>query len=163
LVLVQSGQRPQPAAAATRQRIGVGQSIAFALLLLGTAAAGSAEVIRLVAGWPLNSTCEPVVLGPGDTAFIYLPDKITSIKRVGNGQAGVWLVDTDAPGQGRFLQAEGKKDTWRGVIWGKDSKPHDTWLWAKVTMPDEAALSGKQLELRISLVVKYPVSQGAFG
>jgi hypothetical protein len=161
LVLVQSGQRPQPAPDPIRQRMGVGRSIAFALLLVGTAAAGSAEIVRLGARWPLNSACDPVVIGPGDTAFVYLPDKVTSIKRLWNGRASVSLINAQELGQAQFLQAEGKKDSWSRLIWGKDTKPHDTWLWAQVTVPEDAALAGKQLNLRITLDVKYPASQGA--
>jgi hypothetical protein len=141
--------------------MGVGRSIAFGLLLVGTAAAGSAEIVRLLAGWPLNSACDPVVIGPGDTAFVYLPDKVTSIKRLWNGRASVALINAQELGQAQILQAEGKKDTWSRLIWGKDTKPHDTWLWTRVTVPEADALAGKQLELRITLEVKYPASQGA--
>ena len=137
-------------------------TVAYALLGLGLLAFLFPEGLRLVRGWPQNRAWFPVVAGPGDEAYTYFPDKITSVKGFWSGQPTVQVDNWQDLGLASpALRATSKSDNWGGTIriGSKESKTSTNTVWVKVQLPQGAGLEGKTLRLKMGLDVRYPELQ----
>jgi hypothetical protein len=139
---------------------GAGFWFCFVLLLLTLLAIPAAEETRLAAGWPFNADWHPAAVGPGDSAWLWLPHTVTSIK-------GYWRASTarcrvvNARQVG--LASDDLSLTTRDTDWDKTINPRtqdeqaDTPLWVRVQVPTNARLEGQTLQLRIEIKVRFPV------
>ena len=137
-------------------------TVAYALLGLAVVAFLLPEALRVVRGWPQNRQWFPIVAGPGDEAYTYLPYKITSVKGYWSGQPNVQVENWQELGlNAPALKALSKNDNWGGTIriGSKESKTSTNTLWVKVQLPQGAGLEGKTLRLKMDLAVHYPELQ----
>jgi hypothetical protein len=138
-------------------------TVAYALLVLGLLAFLTPELLRVLHGWKLNSDWVPVVAGPGDRVYIYLPHKITSVKGYWRGTPAIEVLNAQEVGlNSATLSGESKADNWGQTITigSKESKTNTHTLWTYVTLPANARLENQALKLRIGMVVNYPELQG---
>ncbi|HVS34215.1 MAG TPA: NfeD family protein [Gemmataceae bacterium] len=140
----------------------VWKALPYGLFLAGIVALPAGEVLRLARGWPINDGWHPQVVGPGDNAKIYFP---TGISQSVNGY---W----SATGTAAILNAQelnvppqlgllSNQDTWGGVIVvSKDSeKTAPVTLWAKVELPNDPSLRGKNLRVQLDMTVVWPQAE----
>ena len=163
LKLEKPGRPQQPLPDSLPVKLGWAHWVAFALLFAGVAAMASAEVVRLVAGWPWNSDADPMIAGPGDQVSVYLPDEISSIKGRWVGKATVELLNAADLGLAdRRMPAISNNESWGKLILGKGGT-QTRQLWVGFSIPSDAKLAGKTMRMNINLDVKYPASTGLFG
>jgi hypothetical protein len=163
LTLVEPGRKGPPPVSYP-QRLGFWQWSALMLLGLGVIALASSEALRLVAGWPLNRGCVPMVAGPGDDVDIYFPDQISSIKGYWRGQPSVSVTNAQELGLADAnLPATSEDDHWGSVMMGKHVSPKNAQLWARLSLPESENLAGETLQLKVALDVAYPAKTGMFG
>jgi len=161
LKLVKPGQAEQSLAAPEPWQISSGHKLAFLLLFLGIGIVATAEITRLASGWPLNRTCDPVVVGPGDDSCVYLPHEVNSIKGLWHGSASVAVLNAKELGlTNEQLPAVSKSSTWGERIIGKHVSSENSPIWTSVTIPDTADLAGKDMRLHIEMQVRYPAAHG---
>jgi hypothetical protein len=118
----------------------------------------SCDVLRWVQGWPSNAGWRPEVIGPGDSAWVFLPKTIQSLKGHWNGQADALLETTDAPGVFIPVAASTRTDGWGHMIEVKQGESNSTQhLWIRIQMPDDPKLAGKKVRVHMALNVAFPV------
>jgi hypothetical protein len=137
--------------------VGVTTWIALGLLLIGVLAMSACEVQRRVAGWQLNDGWYPPVIGPGDATYIYA-DHISSVKGYWTGMAVAQAANAAELGLANpQIMAETQASNWGNSISVKSSeKASNANLWARIHLPNEAKLAGKDLKVSITLAVRYP-------
>jgi hypothetical protein len=120
------------------------------------------ELAGLVLHWPDNPRWYPGVVGPGDEAYIYFPNRHNSVKGYWAGTPTVKAHVLDGGNQAEFpVPATAKQDSWGTTIRVKSSEKSGSFLpWVRVTIPDRPELAGKQLETDIQLQVTYPALVG---
>jgi hypothetical protein len=136
-----------------------GHSTAYVMMLLGLVAFLSPEAVRTLRGWKANPEWVPLVVGPGDEAYVYFPDKITSVKGYWNAKPTVAVSNwRDLGLKGPQLKATSKTDSWGAQIsvGSKESKTSTNALWLRLNVPPDAQLAGKTLDLDLALDVNYP-------
>jgi hypothetical protein len=157
---IQLGSTPSADQAETPPQAG-GPMLQIVLLLLCVTAAATAlpEMLRQAAGWPLNKGWYPPVAGPGDATYVYLPNRINSIKGYWNGTARV--VAKLSKGDTINIPAESSTTTWGDSISAKSSETSSSRsLWVQLRLPANVSLEGDTLLCNIDLAVTYPVAQG---
>jgi hypothetical protein len=115
--------------------------------------------VRTLRGWKANPEWVPLVVGPGDEAYVYFPDKITSVKGYWNAKPTVAVSNwRDLGLKGPQLKATSKTDSWGAQIsvGSKESKTSTNALWLRLNVPPDAQLAGKTLDLDLALDVNYP-------
>ena len=164
LMLEEPGRPGQPLPRTCPQHLGVGNAFALLLLLLGIGLLASPEVVRLVSGWPTNRDCDPMIVGPGDSVTVHLPDEVASIRGLWSGEATVEVLNARELGlESSRLPAVSSSDRWGRVMFGKRLWTKSTRLWAHVEIPEAENLTGKTMRMQISLAVKYPAKHGLLG
>jgi hypothetical protein len=158
------GQAPD-CVAPGRLRWGIGpiHGIALAGMAFATLPFFAAELVRLAFGWPMNSTCVPGVVGPGDEARLHFAEQFWSVKGLWNGEASACALNAPELGpEGAALQATTHREKWAGDIWfdRKEGADRRVTPWVAIRVPDAPGLAGKQLQVRADLLVTYPASQG---
>ncbi|HEX5273430.1 MAG TPA: hypothetical protein VFW33_23195 [Gemmataceae bacterium] len=145
-----------------RPRMGVGTAFALSALALGIVPFASAELVRLALGWPLNREWYPAVVGPGDESRFYFPDTVSCLGPMWNGRADAELLNAGELGLGE----ERFEVTTSRTTWGKeirfDDKPVRAAVqpWVDLRIPDAPQLGGKDLRVKLDLVVTFPQDQG---
>ena len=150
--------RPRPVVIET----GAGFWVVYFLLVGATVALmPGAEVIRMGNGWPWNPLWHGPIVGPGDTAWIWVqPEQpIQSLR-------GEWK----ATGSAKLVNGADKKDDkkddkneWRvtsrtsfqGAVNDADRMDSPA-LWARVHIPNQRPLAHKRLDLEVTLHVITP-------
>ena len=140
----------------------IGHKVVMLLFLIAVLLAVSPEAIRTANKWPLNAECYPPVVGPADTARVYMKDSIQSVK-------GYWRGTPKAacqnPGQGGGLvtiAARTNQNDWGDTIEAKsDEESSTSHPWVELTFPDTAELAGKTINCSINLMVEFPQLAGA--
>jgi hypothetical protein len=121
------------------------------------------EVVRLVRGWPLNRGWFPAVVGPGDEARIYHPSSVQSLTGLWTGEATAEALNARELGLARAqLEATTHQDSWGNFI--QFEQKHKTGYvrpWVDVRVPDAAQLAGKDLQVKVDVMVTYPADHGA--
>jgi hypothetical protein len=119
----------------------------------------SAAWLRSANAWPLNEKWHPEVVGPGDSAWIWFPHTIRSIK-------GYWRViainGTILNAQELGLAQNQIKVTARDMDWGNsisvkpEEKDNNASIWARLYVPEQSNLAGKKLKVQINLMAAFP-------
>jgi hypothetical protein len=121
-------------------------------------------VVPGLRGWVLNPGWYPAVAGPGDTTHTYFPDRIETVKGFWNATAALAVVENAAEVglANPRLTAVSHNGKWPETISvsSKESKTGTPSLWSAVTIPDQPELVGKELRLKLGLLVTYPQLQG---
>jgi hypothetical protein len=134
---------------------------AFLIMLVGIAVLPIAEVVRLSSGWPRNSNCYPMVVGPGDQPTLYLPDKVESVKGLWNARTAVTVMNAKELGlTDPRLESSSKDSKWGSIIFGKRVSAQESQMWTKVKLPNAADLAGRTLQLRVNMDVAFPAKHG---
>jgi hypothetical protein len=121
------------------------------------------ELMRTGSGWPLNPGWYPPVAGPGDSTYLYLPHRISSIRGYWNGTATVVAEEVgQVAGRDKInIPAETNQSSWGQSISAKSSeKSSNSTLWARLKVPAAPDLAGKHLKCAIALAVSYPMAKG---
>lgn len=137
---------------------GVFGAAALALLLIV-----AAELVRLASGWPLNAAWHPQVAGPGDTPWTHFNKRIETVG--GYWRAQNVLVHVLNPQEVGIANAQWAASShhsdWGDKISVKSGQKRSSrQLWARVNVPPEANLAGKEVSLKIILDVEFPVLRG---
>jgi hypothetical protein len=116
----------------------------------------SAEVARLIGGWPLNPVLGAGIVAPGETLHVEIPNNIESIQ-------GDWSAEGKATlGSGTPLRLETRESSFGSWLTGSmnvrtnELAVHPK-IWADVTLPDNPSLAGQSAKLKVQLSVSYPV------
>jgi hypothetical protein len=156
------GDPMQAEQAPRRHGLSAGYLVCFALMGLGVIGMASSELVRLARGWPLNKDWYPQVVGPGDSPYVYFPNKITSVKGFWQGRPAVTVENARDLGLGNpQLRAEAQNDNWGNTIQigSKESKTSTKTLWTRVHFDPQLA-AGKEVRLKIDLAITYPKLMG---
>jgi hypothetical protein len=156
--------KPEPKGEAIPTGVTAAHGVFYVLMAVGVLAFLMPVVLHLVRGMKSNSGWHPEVVGPGEKAYIWFPQKIDCVKGLWSGQPRVTLLnggELELPGPLPVFGATAKNDTWANTISVKSSEKnsHPT-LWAYVQLPDVPALAGKTLKLCIDMDVSYPQTMG---
>jgi hypothetical protein len=119
--------------------------------------------LREATGMKVNPGWHPEVIGPGDSSYVWFSTKISSVKGMWNGNPRVTVLNAGELGLARppIITATAHNSTWGNSISSKSSeKSSSSTLWARIHLPNEAALAGKTLKLRIDMDVSYPGYMG---
>src|SRR5262249_44624644 len=120
------GNQVQPDRDLHWHRWSLGHWVCFALMGVGLPAIASPELLRVARGWPLNKDWYPPVVGPGDNAYIYFPNKITTVKGYWRGQAAVRIKNARELNVQETMRAESQNDSWGNTISAKSSEKSNT-------------------------------------
>jgi hypothetical protein len=115
---------------------------------------------------PVNAGLKPDVVGPGDEVTIPLDSSIRSVGGYWRAAARATVVNAAEVGAPATLTATSDREGWQGktmVVKDRRDPFEPIQPWARVTIPDDAALGGKTLRLHLSLTVSYPVEVGKAG
>jgi hypothetical protein len=153
----------EPSAEVCSPRWSLGHRLVFVLLGLSVLGVSAAEVMRLASDWPFNAGWRPAVVGPGESADLYLPAQITSIKGHWSGEATVDAYLSDDPKREPIpLTVSSRSDSWGKSIRVKASeKGNRSTLWVRVGLPQASELAGKSITLHVRLMATYPRAVGA--
>jgi hypothetical protein len=158
LEVVQPGGPPQYG------RLPVNMSLVHALCLFGIFVAPPAflAVVEVSREHPMprNPTLKPEVVGPGAEVTIPLKSTIRSLGGHWRGtSATAKVVNSEETGAPETIAVATNADPWAKPVSVKDNKnPYEQIEpFAKVTLPDDPKLGGKQLRLQITVAVTYPV------
>ena len=125
----------------------------FSLMLFATS-----DMLRWSQGWPANSGWRPEVVGPGDSAWVFLPTTIQSLKGYWTGNASALLEVEDAPGVFVPIRATTRVDEWGHTIQVNQGESNATRnLWVRLHLPDDPKLAGKRVRVHVAINVAYPV------
>lgn len=113
------------------------------------------EVVRHAQAWPANDAFYPPVVGPGDTARVYMPEKISSVKGYYRGSSSAnFEVPSAEPAP---LTTTMNQNNWGKTINVKSSeKSSSSRPWVEVTVPQTDALAGQKGDCAVHLTVEYP-------
>jgi hypothetical protein len=157
---VPEGRRPDPGEGTDPgSGRGSGHLFGYLFLALGVVAFAAPEGLRLLRGWPTNPGWHPPVAGPGDEPYVYFADRVTSVKGYWRGTGGALVLNARELGlpSGTTLPLVTKSDNWGNSIRVKSSEKNSrSRLWARVRLPSNADLTGKDLQLKLQLNVEYP-------
>lgn len=135
---------------------GGGHWLGLLLALTALVAVLAPLVLPAVSGWPMNDSY-PSVVGPGDTTCIYFDQKIQSLKGYWRGNVLIVVQNEGDFDQLPQLRGDTKQSIWGDTISGKSVRNESNAMWAEVTLPDDPALAGKTLELRLEVQATYPL------
>jgi hypothetical protein len=140
--------------------------LAGCLLLAAAALILLAPVgLRFATGMKSNPDWHPEVVGPGDEAYVYFPVTVNSIKGMWNGTPRVALLNAGELASTQPappLTATTRADSWGNTIrYESKEKNNLSPLWVRVRLPNDPALAGKTLHLRLDLDVRYPFEVGS--
>jgi hypothetical protein len=133
-------------------------TIAVPLLFIAVALIASAEIIRAVSHWPLNTNLYPPVAGPGDSSRVYMDKSIHSVKGYWRGSPHVTLHTPLSPRPMNVQAVTNQKD-WGSTIYAKSSEKNSSSTpWVELHLPQTPELVGKTVDCNIDLDVEYPES-----
>jgi hypothetical protein len=137
---------------------GTGYAVLIGILGLGAALCMlAAPIYRVSSGWDRNPHLEPEICGPGGELRMTFPDTITSLDSLWSGEATAELEVPDGNGKRIPLTASTRHETWgKYQIWTSGNRTSQS-LWAKVRLPEDPALGGKQVKITVVMVVTCPV------
>jgi hypothetical protein len=117
--------------------------------------------MRLVMGMKSNPGWYPDVAGPGDTPYVYFPDKISAVKGYWSSQPRVTVLNAADVGNPNVTAAPKQQDWGNKIsISSKESKSSSPSLWTRLQLPADGSLAGKTLKLKIDMSVMYPAMMG---
>lgn len=137
--------------------------LALACVVLAAPAFLIPVFVRAANGWTLDREFPPGVISPGDEVTITLPTpaEMKSADGRWRGEAIAELLNTPAIGGPATLSATSRSDSWGQVFDTRRSNVPLTTVWARVQIPDDPALGGQALQVQLTLMVVYPVDEGA--
>jgi hypothetical protein len=138
-----------------------GQAVLYLLFIVGMLAIPVSQGIRLIKGWPMNSAWRPHIVGPGDKAYVYFPNKISSVKGYWSAAGVATVANADQLGVPAELKLTSQGNTWGDSISVKSSEKNtSSTIWAQVELPQDPKLAGKSLKVTIVMLVSYPEVKG---
>lgn len=139
----------------------VGRGVLLLLILgvVGTLFTVAPFALKAVSGWPTVEGTKPEVLSPGDSVTVWFPDRIQAVKGLWSGSPRVTVVNDGGAGP-LNISATASRDNWGNTISGKSVSNSSPNLWAELKVPDNAALAGKTIEVRVDMDLNYPTAIG---
>jgi hypothetical protein len=134
----------------------------YVMMLLALAVISSAELARLALGWPVNPDWHPAIAGPGDSTYVWFPQRINNVKNLWSGSAQAQALNSAELGLvNPTIQAETGTDHWGDSISVKTGeKSTNSSPWARITVPNIANPEGKTLRVGMDLTIRYPSPEG---
>jgi hypothetical protein len=128
------------------------------LLVIGAVGAFAAPLFfRPPAPFATNPELTPSLVGPGDQVTVQFPEwQLPSLQGRWRGKPEVVVLNNEELGIASTLEAVGSNDTWNDLKVGKNDIEKTVTLSAKVNLPRESQLSGKELKLKLTMVVTCP-------
>jgi hypothetical protein len=118
----------------------------------------TSDVVRWTQGWPTNKSWHPEVVGPGDSAWLFLPTSIQCLKGHWTGHAQAMLEDVAAPGVFVPIHASTRVDEWGHTIQVDRNQSNSTrQLWIRIHLPDDAKWAGKNVRVHLAINTAFPV------
>jgi hypothetical protein len=120
----------------------------------------SAELARLASGWPVNATCYPPVVGPGDSATISFDQTLNTVKSHWRCNFQAKIV---APGNFATLplRVANRINNLGQRMRVKSSEKNATVTpWVVLTFPVDPALAGDILDITVGGQASYPIMMG---
>ena len=118
---------------------------------------GACDAMRLTQDWPVNENWRPEVVGPGDSAWVFLPRTIQSLNGHWTGDANAVLEVVDAPGVFVPIRATTRNDQWGDRIQVSSGASNSTrHLWVRIHVPDDEKLAGKKVRVQMTANVVFP-------
>jgi hypothetical protein len=138
----------------------------WSLPLLAVGAIGvllsfSPFALKAASGWPEVGGTKPELVGPGDTVRVWFPQPIEAVDNRWNGTPRADVRVEGAAGA-TVVPATAPATTWDGELRRASAFNRRTRLWADVQLPDDPALAGKTVEVRVDMTVRYPVESGRY-
>lgn len=118
-------------------------------------------VLKAVSGWPVNPHTSPELVGPGDTLRVWFPDHVQAVNGKWSGTSQAELLVEGQP-QSVLVPATASQQIWGNSISGKTVSNSRTQLWTDVKLPDDPALVGKRVEVRVDVTYRYPHDVGGW-
>src|SRR5207245_2234123 len=112
---------------------------------------------------PTNPGLRPLVLGPGDEVTVKFPDRdeIRSVQGRWRGNPEVKVLNAAEVGAPPTLTGAGRADSWGDEIRVKPSEKNlSGGLSARLKVPNNPALGGKTLRVKVTMNVMYPSAEG---
>ncbi len=132
------------------------------VVLAAVGLAAAPELLRMARGWPVNEASYPPVVGAGDTARIYMNQKIHSIKSYWRGRPTAQIRGEGADARAVSAAAKTNDNSWGQTISAKSSEKDSTSTpWVEVTLPADADTLGKQVTADLRIDVEYPHYAGS--
>jgi hypothetical protein len=134
------------------------------LLLVGALLPFAAEAYRGLNHWPVNPAWSPQVVGPGDYCWTRFPDRgLQSVK--GDWRAlsvSAKMVNAREAGAGsEALKADSSERAWGNTISVKSGEKSRTFSpWCGIYVPNDSALAGNTLQVKMDLNIEYPDLRG---
>jgi hypothetical protein len=155
-----SGQEPAEENEPVEDRAGIGVWLMAGCLIAVVLFLPSADWLRAAQGWPLNSSWHPEVVGPGDTAWVWFPHSLRSIKGYWRAVALNAMVANpqelgNIPNQ---ISVTTRDTDWGNNISVKSGeRDNSASIWIRLHVPNRPELIGKKLKVQVNLTAAFPV------
>ena len=105
-----------------------------------------------------NGELRPTVVAPGDEFAMAFPEHPKSVKGYWRGQPDIKIINKDDLPQNVLITGTGSDRVWSDESEIRDASNFDTECKprAVIIIPDDPALAGKSLELKITMEVTFP-------
>jgi hypothetical protein len=156
LEVVQPGSTPDP------RKMPANLTLLHGLALLGLLLAGpaflAAVYLRTSNGWVNHAEIRPELVGPGDELKVDMPARhVQAVRSTWRGEATAQVLNAAEVNCTPTLKATTRNETWgesfrvKSEENGKPIHPY-----ACLMLPDDPALGGKTLRVRVRLSIVYP-------
>lgn len=141
--------------------VGTGHYACYAMLAGAVLAFFLPMGLRLALGMKTNANLYPEVAGPGDSPYLYFPNKLNSVKSYWSATPAITIENAKDLGVSPTMGGTSKTDTWGTSISVKSNEKNGSFIpWVRLQIPSDANLAGKTLQLRISLNIRSPKLSG---
>ncbi|NUN50185.1 MAG: hypothetical protein HUU15_15260 [Candidatus Brocadiae bacterium] len=134
------------------------RTAAVALFVLSLFLTPSAEVLRLLAGWPLSPDLRPPVVGAGESSRLYFGKWESSLKGLWYGETRVEVLTAPEIASGLdIIPATTNQDSWGDTMWvksGEGGQPFEP--YSEIQLPPGPSLEGRTLQARAKLQIIFP-------
>lgn len=140
--------------------LGLGQSVVLIVQFLSALAMLAAVFLRTMHGWPRNTDLRPELLGPGDVVRAEMPARhVLSAKGNWQGEATAVVLNATELGTPSTLPVSCHAGSWRDFLgFRPDGNAVPIYPWVHLTLPDEEAIGGRTLRIRVYLFITYAAS-----
>jgi hypothetical protein len=132
----------------------------FVFLLMVCAGAGAfllPEYVFPMPAVPTNPDLKPTVIVPGSEVTVTMNSKMDTVSGLWRGTPEVTVLNPEEVGGLKNLTASSNHATWGNSMRIRSSEKHmNVNPWVKLNLPNDPALTGKTIKLRVMLSVNYP-------
>jgi hypothetical protein len=133
-----------------------GHFILYAVMLTVPLFIPAGEIMRLLNGWSVNRATHPLIVAPGDSVDVLMPDTITCVEGYWRGSGRAEVLNAPDLGIPSELPMTSRSAKWNDQVQVKRrEKSVDHRPFGTVEIPDDPRLAGQQLQLKMDLEVVY--------